>query len=213
MRWSLLVVVLMTVLVSGCQPARVGARCHTTDFGDDGHDWVLQCTRGRWARALTKQRAAELILAAQAQGRGGASAPVPAPSDDYPAAWRNAAQDSVFDTWGYPNRQCTSFVAWRLANTNHATMPVRPYDAGGWDDTFAAAGVRVDSTPAVGAIAQWNENESFGGLGAGPAGHVAWVQAVHPDASVTVEQYNLGSDGRYVVFETRAPRYIHLKDL
>jgi surface antigen len=206
--------VVVATLVTGCQPARAGARCRTTDWGDDGRDWVLQCRNGRWVRALTKQDAAKILLAA----RPAAATPPtdaagnPYPNDDYPAQWRNVAQDSVFDSWGYPNRQCTSFVAWRLANTNRATLPVRPGDAGQWDDVLRSH-VVVDERPAVGAIAQWNENESFGGLGAGPIGHVAWVQAVHADGSVTVEQYNLGSDGTYVQFRTRAPRYIHVKDL
>ncbi|MFC3454818.1 hypothetical protein [Amycolatopsis speibonae] len=32
-------------------------------------------------------------------------------TDDYPAPWRSAAQDSLLDSWGYYNRECTSFVA------------------------------------------------------------------------------------------------------
>lgn len=208
---AVLVTVAVTMLVTACQPARVGARCRTTDFGDDGRDWVLQCRNGRWVRMMTKHQAATIILAARQQPAARAAGD-PAPNDDYPAAWRNPAQNAVYDTWGYPNRQCTSFVAWRLSDRNRATMPVRPGDAGGWDDAFAPY-VPVDATPAVGAIAHWNPNESYGGLGAGPIGHVAWVQAVHADGSVTVEQYNLGSDGTYSQFRTRAPRYIHVKDL
>ena len=204
-------VVLVATMVTGCQPAKVGARCRTTDFGDDGGSWVLQCRSGRWARALTKQQAAQLLVTSPATQRSDPDA-TPAANDNYPAMWRNAAQNSVYDTWGYPNRQCTSFVAWRIADTNRATLPVRPGDADSWDDQLGRY-VPVDSTPAVGAIAQWNANESYGGLGAGPLGHVAWVQAVHSDGSVTVEQYNLGSDGTYVQFRTRAPRYIHVKDL
>ena len=71
----------------------------------------------------------------------------------------------------------------------------------------------VNGTPTVGAIAQWNENESYGGLGAGPLGHLGWVEAVYADGSVMIEQYNLGSDGAYVQMHTRAPRYIHVRDL
>lgn len=223
---SVTLLVLATVL-TGCQPGKVGARCRTTDFGDDGRDWVLQCRKGRWARLMTKQQAAQILLAPKGPAGAGAApaqpAPVgrvtaspgaePAPNDDYPTAWRNAGQDSLFDNWGFPNRQCTSFVAWRLATANQVKLPVAPGDAGVWDDRLAPFAV-IDSVPAVGAIAHWNPNESFGGLGAGPLGHVGWVQAVYPDGSVTVEQYNLGSDGRYVQFHhTRAPRYIHLRDL
>jgi len=209
----------LTTVTTACQPGRVGARCRTTDFGDDGGAWVLQCRNGRWVRLATKQQVAAGVLAATASA-GSSSGSVgptlsnatPAANDDYPAAWRDAPQDSLFDPWGYPNRQCTSFVAWRLSNANRATLPVRPGDAGTWDDVLAPY-VRIDATPAVGAIAHWNPGEAFGGLVAGPIGHIGWVQAVHPDGSVTVEQYNLGADGRYVQFRTRAPRYLHVKDL
>jgi surface antigen len=36
--------------------------------------------------------------------------------DDYPANLKSAAQDSLVDPWGFYNRECTSFVAWRLNN-------------------------------------------------------------------------------------------------
>lgn len=135
----------------------------------------------------------------------------PPPNDDYPAAWRNAPKDSVFDTWGYPNRECTSFVAWRIGRIDGLRLPVRPGDAATWDDQYAPY-FRVDTRPSVGSIAQWNANEVGGGLGAGPFGHVAWVQAVYPDGSVMVEQYNIGDDGHYAQLRTRAPRYIHVLD-
>jgi hypothetical protein len=53
---------LIVGVLASCQPGRVGARCRTTDFGDDGGAWVLTCTKGRWQRALTKQQAAQIIL-------------------------------------------------------------------------------------------------------------------------------------------------------
>ena len=34
--------------------------------------------------------------------------------DDYPNYLKNAAQDSLVDPWNFYNRECTSFVAWRL---------------------------------------------------------------------------------------------------
>src|SRR6476661_6733168 len=35
-------------------------------------------------------------------------------SDDYPARLKAAAQDALADPWMFYNRECTSFVAWRL---------------------------------------------------------------------------------------------------
>lgn len=54
--------VLVLILGVGCRPARVGSRCRTADWGDDGGAWVLQCRNGRWVRALTKAQAAQIIL-------------------------------------------------------------------------------------------------------------------------------------------------------
>ncbi len=59
-------VVALTVLIavgaSACVPGvRAGARCRTTDFGDDG-TYVLRCQNGRWVRAATKEQVAQLIV-------------------------------------------------------------------------------------------------------------------------------------------------------
>lgn len=210
-------VVLATTL-AGCQPARAGARCRTADFGDDGAHWVLQCSKGRWRRLVTKQQVAAIVLAAEAAKQ--ATTPVPVgpdavvagtadARDDYPAAWRDAPIDATFDWWGFPNRQCTSFVAYRLASRSAKRLPVAVGDARVWDDLLAPY-ARIDGSPAVGAVAHWDANESAGGVTAGPLGHVGWVQAVYADGSALVEQYNLGNDGRYVQYRTRAGRYIHL---
>jgi surface antigen len=204
--------VLLAGLLTACQPGQVGGRCSTKDFGDDGVDLVLVCRNGRWQPLMTKQQVAQIILASRS-APDALVAGSNAVNDDYPANLRNASMNSVTDPWGFPNRQCTSFVAWRLAQTNHYTLPVPVGDARNWDDRLAPDAV-VDSTPAVGAIAVWDANESYGGLGAGPLGHVAWVQAVYADGSVSIEQYNLGSNGTYVqMHHTRAPRYVHVRDL
>jgi hypothetical protein len=69
------IVVVALISLTGCQRARLGARCHTTDFGDDGGAWVLQCRNGRWVRALTKADAARIILSAQARSTTTTTAP------------------------------------------------------------------------------------------------------------------------------------------
>lgn len=210
--------VVVSATLAGCQPAQPGGRCDTADFGDDGAHWVLECRGGRWRWLITKKQVVELVIAAEAAKQAAASASTgpdaviagaAALRDDYPASWRDAPMDAAFDWWGFPNRQCTSFVAFRLAASAGKRFPVAVGDAHQWDDRLAPY-VRVDATPAVGAIAHWNANESAGGLTAGPLGHVGWVQAVYADGSALVEQYNLGNDGRYVQYRTRAARYIHL---
>lgn len=63
-RSSALTLLVITLLLSSaaCQRGRVGQRCRTKDFGDDGGAWVLVCRNGRWVRALTKTDAAKLLI-------------------------------------------------------------------------------------------------------------------------------------------------------
>ncbi|MFJ5984520.1 CHAP domain-containing protein [Lentzea sp. NPDC092896] len=123
-------------------------------------------------------------------------------TDDYPAQWRTTPKDSLIDSWGYSNRECTSFVAWRLHSRNEFEMPRAIGNAGSWGSWFAARGYAVNNTPAVGAIAE-------------SAGHVAWVEAVNANATVTVEEYNYGFTGTYHerVVTAGSFRYIHAKDI
>ena len=78
------------------------------------------------------------------------------------------------DPWGFALRNCTSFVAWRLRNTNGLTDFSNNVDGGAfgnadqWDDNAQALGYLVDDIPAVGAVAQTDT---------GRVGHVAWVSA------------------------------------
>ncbi|PWK67699.1 surface antigen [Streptomyces sp. CG 926] len=121
-------------------------------------------------------------------------------SDDYPAKWRNVPMDSVSDDWGMFNRECTSFVAWRLQSRNGFGMPFHA-DATDWGNRARALGFHVDNIPAKGAVA----------LG---VGHVAWVESVG-NGTVTIEEYNHGYDGTYNArtVPTGAFQYIHFKDL
>ena len=130
--------------------------------------------------------------------------------DDYP----RLTPGSV-DPWRFIAGYCTSFVAWRLSNDNQ--LPFTNGMGGGWfgnatnwGDNARMLGYRVDTTPAVGAVAQWTgaDMPSSGGLG-----HVAWVKQVNPDGSVVVEEYNYNQRFTYDQRVTRAPHYIHLRDL
>ncbi|HEX6687123.1 MAG TPA: CHAP domain-containing protein [Solirubrobacterales bacterium] len=126
-----------------------------------------------------------------------------ATGDDYPAQWRNIPMDSVFDSWGEYNRECTSAVAWWLHERNGFEMPFHD-NANGWGHDASVRGYAVNGTPAVGAIAWW-----------GPGDHVAWVAAVS-GGSVTIEEYNHDLQGHYSerVIAAGAPSgYIHFKDI
>ncbi|MGB8652130.1 MAG: CHAP domain-containing protein, partial [Mycobacteriales bacterium] len=140
--------------------------------------------------------------------------------DDYP--YRTDATNG-FDPWGFTKRQCVSFAAWRLAQHGHALSNSRDNwgSAYTWDDTARRLGRTVTTHPVVGAIAQWNADESSpyyapgsatanGHFTAGGYGHVAWVKSVYADGSVLVEQYNLGGSRAYSVMRVKAPRYLIL---
>jgi surface antigen len=130
-------------------------------------------------------------------------------ADDYP--YRDG-DSSELDERGFYYRHCTSFVAWRMSQRgefHNYMLGGHWWHARNWAANAAQIGLTVDTRPARGAIAHWNAGEQ----GADDLGHVAFVESVHADGSVTVEEYNgtnqLGYSSRG---PTRAPRYIHVYD-
>jgi surface antigen len=127
-------------------------------------------------------------------------------TNDYPSKWKDKPRDSMFDSWGEYNRECTSFAAWRLHSRNGFDMPFHA-NANYWGAKAKALGYTVDHNPAVGSIAYWNTSSHK---------HVAWVEQVNPNSTVEIEQYNVGETGKYseATIATSDPTgYIHFKDL
>ena len=123
--------------------------------------------------------------------------------DNYPSKWKSVPRDSMFDDWGEYNRECTSWVAWRLHSNNHFEMPFHA-NADKWGPRAKALGYTVNTTPAVGAVAWWSSM------------HVAWVEAVNPDKTITIEEYNIGGKGKYdetTIPASRPTGYIHFQDI
>lgn len=126
-------------------------------------------------------------------------------ADDYP--YRNGSWHQA-DPWGFYKRECTSFVAWRL-NHRHGVKFTNHYkgahwgNAATWDNAARATRVRVDHTPKVGAVGQWNR---------GRFGHVAYVAGVK-GGTVTLEEYNRGGTHRYrtrTIKASEVENYIHI---
>jgi surface antigen len=147
--------------------------------------------------------------------------PASAVGDDYP--YRTATTNAA-DRWGFTQRQCVSFVAWREARAGHPISNVSQHwgSALHWDNAARAGGYWISSRPRVGAIAHWNGGErsawwangsrtANGYVQAGAYGHVAWVRSVNADGSAVVEQYNMFGNRSYSVMRVRAPRYIYYK--
>ncbi len=126
--------------------------------------------------------------------------------DDYPAKWKNASQDSVIDSWGMYNRECTSFVAYRLSSANKFNLQRGGMDwnASNWGANAKKQGYAVNSTPAVGSVAWF-----------GSKNHVAWVADIS-GSNVIIEDYNSAYNGKYAkrtVAKSSVSGFIHFKDL
>ena len=130
--------------------------------------------------------------------------------DDYPADLRAPALSAVVDPWGFYNRNCTSFVAWRMNRNAGPGSFYNTMRGGRWGNAYdwAANAVRigypVNSTPAVGSIAWFSY------------GHVAYVELVNTNGTVTIEEYNVpAGSGTYNrrSIATSSAKYIHVKDL
>ncbi|WP_285745983.1 FG-GAP-like repeat-containing protein [Lentzea sp. NBRC 105346] len=125
-------------------------------------------------------------------------------SDDYPSKWKTPAMDTVVDDWGMYNRECTSFVAYRLSTRNGYNMPWHD-NAINWANRAKNAGVAVDHLPAKGAVAWFSY------------GHVAWVESVSADKkTVHIEEYNYDYAGHYNqrdVAVSKVSNFIHFADI
>jgi surface antigen len=121
--------------------------------------------------------------------------------DDYP--WPNQktiTQGGGLSPLRYYYRECTDFVAWRLNRDAGITTGPWKYswanltplggDAIEWKANWISHGWTISTDPVPGAVAWW-------GKAGGPLGHVAYVQAVNPDGSVTLEEYNSGGKHAY----------------
>lgn len=123
------------------------------------------------------------------------------------------------DADGWPARECTAYVVWWLDQHGvaiHGATLVGPKgshalgNAGGWDAAAQAVGWAVTTTPVVGAIAQWHDNEKTSDSTAGSSGHVGVVLAVNADGSALLAQYNFNTPFSFTELNLRAPRYLHI---
>ncbi|MGK3968425.1 CHAP domain-containing protein [Sorangium sp. So ce1667] len=127
----------------------------------------------------------------------------------YPYAGRSPSE---VDPWRFYMRECTSFAAWKMnqLGVDFSNYMVGPNGVAGhfgnashWAENARTIGYTVDHTPAVNAIAHWN------------SGHVAVVDAVNPDGTIVVEEYNWAHPHAYGTrtISAGAPSdYLHVAD-
>ncbi|WP_353828963.1 CHAP domain-containing protein [Agromyces sp. SYSU T0242] len=146
---------------------------------------AAEAERAAWEAELASRSSGEYaIVAEQAEG------------DDYPW-WYETPDDygGGLSPLRYYYRECVDFVAWRLNRDAGVYGAPWKWDwsnlASGsawmWADAWAARGWPSSSEPVVGAVAWF------------PYNHVAYVQSVNGDGTVTIEEYNWNSDHSYHV--------------
>ena len=134
--------------------------------------------------AVFAARAEEIRRAQQSGGsyqNGGAC------GGGYPAKWCRVAQDSTVDDWGYYNRECVSYVAWKRSSIGR-WVPTWWGNAGDWYGR-ASSGI----TPQYGDVVVWPYSRPNM-----PYGHVAIVES-NNGSSITISEYNYGVQGTYSV--------------
>lgn len=144
------------------------------------------------AEAEAEARAAE--LASRAATGDYARVAQQAEGDDYPW-WYETPDDygGGLSPLRYYYRECVDFVAWRLNRDAGVYGAPWKWDwsnlasgsAWTWADSWRSKGWPTSSEPVVGAVAWF------------PYNHVAYVQAVNGDGTVTIEEYNWNSDHSY----------------
>lgn len=161
------------------------------------------------ARVAAAERSAAL---GGVSGRAGAySTPAQqAEGDDYP--WWNQATDNAgggLSPLRYYYRECVDFVAWRLNRDAGVTSAPFKWDwstlasgsAHAWGGEWERRGWATSTTPVVGSVAWFSRGN-----------HVAYVQAVHGDGTVTLEEYNWGNDHAYhsrTIPASEVPLYLY----
>lgn len=154
---------------------------------------LLAQTRGQEAayQSIVKQNQSQLSTVyaaraaeiARARATGGSYSGGSVCGGGYPGYLCNASQDSLVDPWGYYNRECVSYAAWKRSSIGRS-VPMYWGNAGSW--YYRAS----NSSPAYGDIAVWPYGPGY------PYGHVAIVESVS-GGMMTVSEYNYGAPGVY----------------
>jgi surface antigen len=129
-----------------------------------------------------------------ASAGGGGPAPV-VYGYSYADRCPGAGLANVVDRFGMYACNCTSYVAWALtANRQRTGWFIRgAMNAWNWPHVAELAGLAVDESPAVGAVAVWP-------FVASPFGHVAYVTGLGPSGTIDVAEYNFPSTFGFQTF-------------
>jgi surface antigen len=98
------------------------------------------------------------------------------------------ASSECFDSWGYEYRNCTSFVAWKLSTLGVDASKFQGLRNGGqWYDNSPSSARKSTPTAGMAAVRPTSQSDPFG--------HVAFVESVNNDGTITVAEYNHDAQG------------------
>ena len=158
--------------------------------------WII----GLLAGPLSAQKASADILSypdydasCQFGASGGASCTNPANSSDKYDWYVDENVDGQYSGYsenlsgrGYYYRNCTDYVAWKLQSLGVPEDKTPGLGNGGsWYTRAQVKGLPTGTTAAAGAAA----------VQPGSPGHVAYVESVNTDGTITVSEYNKNQDG------------------
>lgn len=158
---------------------------------------LVEADKSRLATLRAQQSAA---IAAQSMGRNFSL------TTEYP--WNDVEPfpSRGVDPWGFYYRQCTSYAAWKRAAIGRPLPAwgfLGPANAKQWPEWAGKFGLRVDSTPEVGAAAVYPVGEY---------GHVMIVEGIVANgAQVLVSEFNADWGGHYSqsLWPVKALVFIH----
>lgn len=166
--------------------------------GQEASYQQLSSERNSQVSSLRAQQAAELAARARSTG-GGYTTSSDGSNGGYPSLWANSPQDTLVDSWGMYNRECVSYVAFKVAQ-RYGNMPYwgGRGNANQWPSNARAAGIPTGTTPRAGAV---------GVVSSGSYGHVAWVESVNGDGTINISHYNVNWNGNYAVWSHLDPSF------
>ncbi|KIM06612.1 MAG: hypothetical protein KU38_12675 [Sulfurovum sp. FS08-3] len=121
----------------------------------------------------------------------------------------------IADKFNFYKCECTSYVAWKITQNgikflnsgtevNGVWKATHFGNANNWDNAAKSIGLSVDKTPKVGDIAVWETM------------HVAYVESVNNDGTVTISEYNKNYDHKYTTRNikiTAIDNFIHIQGI
>jgi peptidoglycan hydrolase CwlO-like protein len=174
----------------------------------------IQSNNNQISQLRAEQAAANASIARSvditASGGSGGACDIGYGNGGYPNTLCRAAQDSILDAWGFPNRECTSYAYWYFVTQEGQSGFQVSGNAGWWWETSNYPVTTWNSSVAVGALGIEPSSSTpapVPSLHGGYYGHVMVVKALPgqtyqgvsvPDGYVLVASMNEDEAGHFM---------------